>query len=301
MPEPTKQIFIRGLSRSGGTLTVTLLDAHPEVAMSYELYESLLDPEGDAGFKPDKVLEWLTPRGLFKRRVSIDKLPHRGLRTFLSRINRGGLNLDDFRELLRAHCDRGLGFEDVGHRLRLVEACSARKMQREGKRHWGLKCNNRFEDYQAAFANSYFINVIRDGRDVLASQLHTGKFKTPPEELGRSWAQTHLRFRRWSRSAGVRGHELFYERLAHEPEREVRGLCAFLGLEYDARMLAFHRSDLTIFKASHLSMKRISSPIDTSMIGRWRSDLTDEQAEAFCRGAGEALAQFGYLETAPAR
>jgi hypothetical protein len=59
-------------------------------------------------------------------------------------------------------------------------------------------------------------------------------------------------------------------------------------------MLAFHQGDLTIFKAKHLSMKRISAPIDASMIGRWRSDLTAEQAEAFCRGAGGAMAEFGY-------
>ena len=35
-------VFVRGLSRSGGTLLVTLLDAHPEIAMSYELYPTLL-------------------------------------------------------------------------------------------------------------------------------------------------------------------------------------------------------------------------------------------------------------------
>jgi hypothetical protein len=296
------EIFVRGLSRSGGTLVVTLLDAHPEVAMSYELYESLLDPQGDAAFRPATVLEWLSPRpGLFGRRpVAVDELPHRGLRTFLSRIDRGGLTLPDFCELLKTHEHAGRGFATAGDRLRLIEACAVRKMQREGKRHWGLKCNPRFGDYHAAFPDARFINVIRDGRDVLASQLNTGSFKAVPEELGRSWANSHRRFRTWMRGGGVRGYELFYERLARDPLTEVRALCAFLGIEYHPAMLAFHQGDLTIFKAKHLSMKRISAPIDASMIGRWRSDLSAEQAEAFCRGAGDALAEFGYLEPARA-
>ena len=38
-------IFIRGLSRSGGTLMVTLLDAHPDIAMSYELYPQMLEED----------------------------------------------------------------------------------------------------------------------------------------------------------------------------------------------------------------------------------------------------------------
>ena len=31
-------IFVKGISRSGGTLLVTLLDAHPDIAMQYEMY-----------------------------------------------------------------------------------------------------------------------------------------------------------------------------------------------------------------------------------------------------------------------
>ena len=38
--EPT---FVRGMSRSGGTLMATVIDAHPDVAMSYELYPQLLE------------------------------------------------------------------------------------------------------------------------------------------------------------------------------------------------------------------------------------------------------------------
>jgi hypothetical protein len=298
--EASKQIFVRGLSRSGGTLVVTMLDAHPDVAMSYELYEALLDPAEDPGLRPQTVLAWLAKYKRLPRKLLLAMQAHPGLKTFLSRINRGGLSPADFQDLLAAHMAQGRGFDTIVDRLRLIEACSMLKMAREKKKHWGLKCSSKWSDYHAAFAEAYFINVIRDGRDVLASQLNTGSFKTTPEKLGKAWASTHLRFREWRRQPGARGYELFYERLAHEPEREAARLCEFLGIPYDPRMLAFHEGDLTIFKAGHLSMKRISSPIDTKMIGRWRQDLKPEDAEAFCRTAHEAMVEFGYLEGAHA-
>ena len=81
----------------------------------------------------------------------------------------------------------------------------------------------------------------------------------------------------------------------------MKKLCDFLGIDYYPRMLAFHEGDLTIFKAGHLSMKRISAPIDTTMIGRWRRDLKPADAEAFCRSAHDAMVEFGYLEGAHAQ
>jgi hypothetical protein len=291
-----KQIFVRAVSRSGGTLVVTLLDAHPDIAMSYELYETLLDPTEGQRLQPKALLAWLSLFGRLPRRLALSLAPNQGLKIFLSRLNRGGLTLLDFRGLLHDHVAGGMGLGTVQERLRLIGACGETKMRREGKPHWGLKCTNRFADYQAVFPNAYFINVIRDGRDVLASQLNTGDFGATPEDLGRRWARNHLRFRRWKHEPGVRAYELFYERLARDPEHEIRRLCSFLDISFDPAMLGFHKRDLTIYKAGHLSLERISSSIDTRMIGRWRTDLSKDQADAFCRACGDAMREFGYLE-----
>lgn len=295
MAEATKQIFVRAVSRSGGTLVVTLLDAHPAIAMSYELYDTLLEPERNRGLEAAALRRRLAFSRFLPRWLQLASAPTRDLQTFVGRLRRGGLSLADFHRLLGEHIARGRALAARGDRLKLIEACAVLKKEREGKAHWGLKCTSAFEDYQQAFDNPYFINVIRDGRDVLASQLRTGRFKTSPEKLGQAWAQTHRRFREWRREPGVRGYELFYEKLAHEPEAETRRLCAFLGVDFEPRMLAFHESKLSIFDAGHLSIKRISSPIDTTMIGRWRQDLAAADAEAFCRAAGDAMTEFGYL------
>lgn len=40
--DSVEPIFVRGISRSGGSLTATILDAHPDISMSYEIYPRLL-------------------------------------------------------------------------------------------------------------------------------------------------------------------------------------------------------------------------------------------------------------------
>ena len=125
-PQP---IFVRGMSRSGGTLVVTLLDAHPDVAMSYELYPNVL-----------------------RRRVR------------------------DVANLIDAHLDERDSFADVEGRLRFIERCAMEKMQREGKKRWGLKCNNNYRQYLSLWPNAQFLNLLRDGRGVVASQRTTGAF-----------------------------------------------------------------------------------------------------------------------------
>jgi hypothetical protein len=291
-----KKIFIRGLSRSGGTLIVTLLDAHPDVAMSYELYGNLLDPKGDDFVEPRKVYEWMESQGSRLKMEKVSKLDHRGLRTFISRIVRGGLDLNDFKTLLKQHIDANLGFDNPMDRLTFIESCALVKMDREGKHHWGMKCSNRIVEYLERWPDAYFVNVIRDGRDVLASQMKTGSFKKTPTELAEGWVSTHTKFRKMMGDSNINTYELFYERMVHEPESETKSLCEFLGLTFDASMLDFYKKDLTIFKANHLSMDRISSPIDASKIGRWKKDLSDQQIKEFEATAGTVMKEFGYTE-----
>lgn len=289
-------IFVRGFSRSGGTLVVTLLDAHPDIAMSYELYPNLLGPDDEGGGSVDAAELTKVLRAAKTLNAAAKRMPTRGLRTFVSRSARGGLDAQSLVGLLEAHLDAGLGFESVADRLRFIERCSRHKMELVGKSRWGLKCSNQFRHYVRVWPQAYFLNVIRDGRDVLSSQLRTGSFRNDPAAVGRGWANTHLRFRSLVDDPDVAAREISYERLAQKPEEEVRELCAFLGISFDPAMLDFHRSDLSIYRSHHLSMDRISVPIDDSKIGRWRNELTPEQVEEFLSTAGPAMRMLGYLE-----
>lgn len=290
--DSTTPIFVRGVSRSGGTLMVTLLDAHPDIAMSYELYPSLLDRDG-----VEIDLDWLAchlarSKSLTAAGKSIDLT---GLRTFVLRCGRGGLGHRELSELVASHHADGFTFSDETGRFRFMERCCLAKMEREGKRFWGLKCSSDFETYLEYWPAAYFINIVRDGRDVLASQLNTGSFEPDPAQVGRSWSTTNRKFRRLVGRNEVRAHEVIYERLAHDPEGEVARLTAFLGLSFEPTMLRYYDQDLTIYSTNHLSMERISKPIDTTRIGRWQEELNPQQIHEFYRTAGDMMAELGYI------
>jgi hypothetical protein len=159
-----------------------------------------------------------------------------------------------------------------------------------------LKCSGQYDDYLSVWPDARFINIIRDGRDVLASQKNTGSFKASPAEVGRAWVNTHMKFRQLTEQSGGSALEVQYEKLATDPEREIRRICDFLDISFDPNLLTFHRRDLSIYKSprGHLSIDRISKPIDATKIGRWRDELDAEDVEAFMSEASQAMKLFGY-------
>jgi hypothetical protein len=274
---------------------VTILDAHPEIAMSYELYPNLLVSQNDKTIDPAELSEILAHSKNDEQVVK--RIKDKNLRTFVSRCLRGGVNYKHLIQLLQDHIQAGGHFADIENRLRFIERCCRQKMHTQNKLRWGLKCSNRFDDYLAVWPGAFFLNMIRDGRDVLASQLNTGSFTNSPEEVGKGWANTHLRFRELVERSGVNAYEVYYEKLVQEPELEIRKICDFLNIQFHRSMLNFYQQDLTIYKATHLSMDRISKPIDASKIGRWKKEVSQDQLERFYTTAGEAMITFHYLET----
>jgi hypothetical protein len=285
-------IFVRGLSRSGGTLMVTMLDAHPAIAMSYELYPNLLALEDPSPAGVEAEIRCLKPK---KGRQFAAEVANPRFKTFLNRTARGGMSPEAVEAALRSHLAGHGGFETAGQRLRFVERCALAKCEAENKGRWGTKLLiGDFADFDEMFPGTQIVNVVRDGRDVLASQLNTGSFEGEPAKLGRSWASNHRKFRRLMERLPEQAHEVSYERLVREPEATLRDLCANLAIPYADEMVRYHELDLTLFKASHLSLERVMKPPDATSIGRWKRDLDADQLRAFLDAAGEAMDEFGY-------
>ncbi len=287
MTSTSSPIFVRGLSRSGGTLLCTLLDAHKDVAFSYELYPNLLEVDGELDLRA--LAQRLTRSWRPK-----NEAPSKGFATFVARIERGGLSYKDFSKLLHQFVDEGFSVATLEGRLRLIELCAEAKMHRLKKTRWGMKCNNRYDEYLSRWPKACFLNVLRDGRDVLASQLNTGSFNKTPAEVGQGWVQTHNAFEKLQARGDVCAHVVRYEALTTDPEPELRAMCKRLDLEFDPEMLRHSEKDLTVFKARHLSRDRVASAIDTKMIGRWKRDLSSSQLDEFMTVAGDAMQAYGY-------
>jgi hypothetical protein len=284
-------IFVRGMSRSGGTLMATVLDAHPDVAMSYELYPQLLEVE-DGSAERLRELADAFDAGPDLKRAARDLQP-KNFATYFLRCARSGLDHEEVARLLREHAATS-DFTSPTGRMRFMERCSLTKMHKEGKSRWGIKSSPRFEEYLSLWPRAYFLCMLRDGRDILASQQNTGAFHPVPEDVARGWVTTQSKFRELVADPDVRAYEVRYERLVHDPEPEIRAICAFLDLPFNERMLDFHTAKLTVFTASHLSMDRITKPIDESRVGRWRSELSQEDLERFYAAAGEGFTALGY-------
>jgi hypothetical protein len=175
-----------------------------------------------------------------------------------------------------------------------MELCCKVKMSIEKKSMWGIKCTGRYEDYLNVWPKAKFLNIIRDGRDVLASQLNTGEFNKTPAQIAKGWVSTHSSFRRMSQKNEGSGLEVFYEKLVAYPETEIKKICNFLNIEFDSTQLEFYKKDLTIHKSNHLSGDRLAKPIDDSRVSRWEKDLSKDDLHEFLEIASESLNYYGY-------
>lgn len=283
--------MVRGLSRSGGTLLVTVLDSHPELAMSYELYPDLLDLPDGSPQGLHSVVEAMANAGDTRWADVVD---HPRFVTFVNRLPRGGMARPDVIETFRAHIADGRGVETVEDRVVLMGRFAAWKSAKERKPTWGVKCLATYDDYLSVYPGTRFLNVVRDGRDVLASTLLEMGRPRSVEQVATGWSSTHLRFRQLQERADVRAHEVVYEELVREPETTIRSMCEAIGLAFDPSMLQHEQDDHSVYSASHLSMDRIRQPIDDSSIGRWRRDLSSDQVEEFMSIAGDTMQLMGY-------
>ena len=289
-----KRIFVRGISRSGGTLMATVLDAHPQVAMCYEIYQHLLAPAENETGHATKFLKQLeqAPRRFTKKQAS-----DRDLTTFTARAERAGIDRESLVRILQGHIAAGHGFATFNDRMGFIERIATEKMQRESKAHWGAKIASVYSELASLYPDSsYFLFMLRDGRDVAASRKKVGSFDQPIDHIARNWSRQARRFQEFIDTPGVRGRFVRYERLTSEPEVELREIAQFLDLPWDDRLLSFHDQNLTIYRnaTGHLSADQVAKAINTSSVGRWQRDLTAEEVGAFEVVAGSALADFGY-------
>jgi hypothetical protein len=279
--------IIVGVGRSGTTLLRLMLDAHPDLA---------IPPE--TGWIP-QLLE----------------LPATGdaLRTAVFQTITGHDSWPDLHlsaDALHAEFDQIEPF-DLSDGVRALYRLYA---WRFGKSRWGDKttiyCLS-MPEVQRVLPEARFIHLIRDGRDVAVSVrplwFSPGKDVT---SIARDWS---YRIRAARQQAAEVSHylEVRYELLVRRPRRELRRICAFIGMPYDRRMIQFHRQarsrlaeheerrldDGTLLtkqqrreqqRTAHLRLQR-------DRVERWRQELTPGEQAEFLGAAGDLLAELGYV------
>jgi len=197
-----------------------------------------------------------------------------------------------------------------------------------GKARWGDKTPwyvLKMPIIAALLDEAHFLHLVRDGRDVALSVIPLWFGPTSVAEAATWWVDRVRRGRR--DGAHLPYLEVRYEQLVDQPEAELRRICGFIGLDFDAQMLSFdkrvrteptsiapHLVNLPLAAAlaaepgepdepetrvSPIEMqarlvRRLSGPPDAASVGRWRTEMTAEELRSFDTIAGTLLDELGY-------
>ena len=159
----------------------------------------------------------------------------------------------------------------------------------------------------SSFPRSKFIHIIRDGRDVVCSLRNHPRFIPKNGEMIPSGITNPISkcTKRWVHdvSAGLllrknpQYLEVFYEKLVENPEEELKSVCRFVGIEFTPQML--EKKSITSGDEKYSTVSaNAKGEIEGSRVGRWRKDLSREEAEEFEKIAGALLQELGYEKDA---
>lgn len=185
------------------------------------------------------------------------------------------------------------------HLRDIVELVYLENLRRNGKSRWGDKTPGYIElvpQLVQLFPGAKFIHVIRDGRDVaksFQSRRWSGRWL---HQNAREWIDAMRYGERWRESPyAALFLEVRYEDLVLDQEREVRRICAFLGEDFEPRMLSWQHNveELVPAREAHIHERLTQAP-KTEDVGRWKREMSGREVlvgEAFM---GAQLRAHGY-------
>ena len=299
-------LFVGGDDRSGTTLVSVILDSHPDLVVGPELDYLLPEDLGPHLRECCRLLLADDPRVRGAGVQTADSAYGMGVQ-LARQARRFGIDHATLDALAAAAMQR-TGSDLVTHdqRLALLDAMGRHRCRTTGKRRWGIKIQRQIADAAALvehWPGSRFVHVVRDGRDVAASQLRGAR--------GWGYRSVHEAAAGWREVVeAVRGavppaslHELRYEDLVADPETVLRRLLDFLEVDWDPAVLRHTDAEHSLFAEpfEHPSAEAVRRPIQAGSVGRHRRDLTMADRMAFEAVAGDALRHFGYLPASAGR
>lgn len=272
-----RPIIVVGCPRSGTTMLQLMLHAHPRIAIPPETRFVL---------------------AAYQRRREFGDLREADRRRALARwiVDRKRTRFADL----------GLDAEDVvariiagpptlGSALGVVFAAYA---ERFDKPRWGDKRPAYLQNLDLIlrlFPTAQIINIVRDGRDCVASLKEMSWHRRDIYATVAAWARAVDDGRRAARRLDAdQYHELRYEDLVADPPTTLAALCAFLDEPYDPAM-AHPAAVADVAVPAHKTWHaRTRSEVTTQRIRSWQQRLTVEEI-ALCEAAlGDRLLSCGY-------
>ncbi len=272
-----RPIIVVGCPRSGTTMLQLMLHAHPRIAIPPETRFVL---------------------AAYRERREFGDLRVAANRRALAR------RIVDRRET--RFCDLGLDPEETVERMAAAQGTLGSVLgtifegyaARFGKPRWGDKRPaylHNIDILLRLFPDAQFVNIVRDGRDCVASLKEMSWHRKDIYATVAAWARAVDDARRAARRLdNSQWFQLRYEDLVADPHGSLTELCGYLGEDYDPAMAepsSVAEVAVPSFKTWHA---RTHTPVTTQRVRSWESRLTAEEI-ALCEAAlGSRLAAHGY-------
>lgn len=142
------------------------------------------------------------------------------------------------------------------------------------------------------YPEAKIINVIRDGRAVVSSMLHRTISSAIPNNLVDMcllWKRSTLLAKTYRKSISKRSYyEIMYENLIMYPEKEMRKLCDFLGIDFEKNMMNIKGSTNSAYKDVE------TKGLDETLQTKWKEKLDPAQIVLIEHIIGKELQNEGY-------
>lgn len=253
-------VAIGGSSGSGTTLLAAVLGRHPRIYCGPEL--SCLD-KAELYDRP-----WAPYRRRFRRNPLV-RLEIEDVRWRRPMFD-GLADTPVSRQELAAMAAAAVDYESY---VRAFASLVTRRAERE---RWIEKTpTNVFcaERLLQAFSEVRFIQLVRDGRDSLVSQLRRGRSLHHSAWIWLCAAAAGVRLRDHPRVLTLK-----YEELTAAPEATIRGVCDWLGEAFEQPMLTGTAGGGTVHESWTSSP---AEPINQRSVGRHHADLDRQTEELF--------------------
>lgn len=291
-------ILIAGDGRSGTTLVSVMLDCHPTLSVGAELH--FRSPENLGS----EIIETLN----LKMALSSDDwndLRHNNKYKrnfhFITRVLRWGITESDLLAIIKK-VNNSSPLTSFRERAALVEMLGTQRAEKKGALKWGFKIMRDlplYQTYLTEWPRAKFIFIVRDGRDVFASQYtdHSSWGYTSAENAASGWVKLIDVACEIQRKMPRQILIVRYEDLVKRSESSIQTLCDFLHVETSYSMMEFHSSETSYLLKDygHPSGLQVTNQISSNSIGRYKIDLTSEQIKIFETQSKRHLQAFGYI------
>lgn len=291
-------ILIAGDGRSGTTLLSVILDCHPLLSIGAELH--FRSPENLGS----EIIETLNLRTTLSA-ADWDNLRnndrHKRNFHFITRVLRWGLTETELLAAVKNLINSG-PLTNFCERAALVQVLGKQRAEKKGARQWGFKIMRDLPLYQTylnEWPRASFVFVVRDGRDVFASQItdHPSWGYANAEAAASGWSKLIDVAHEIEKKLDRRMLILRYEDLVSSSESVIKKLCGFLNVETAESMLEFYSSETSslLKNYGHPSGAQVTKLMSSSSIGRYKIDLNASQIATFETLCGKYLREFGYI------